>query len=575
MSSEHDYSLSTKILAGILSPWFAFTLVFGVLCFFYIVVWKPRLHHAYPSWPKSPGIYLSLPYKRRKAFKNDPIGELNRIRNHLPAPVFWTDIVPAYKTLTIVNSDALIVQFLSSEHKEELSWDAATRYAWNHLFKEDSPFGRSASFNEACRLCLAAGFSKTRTTMSSALNRMILNSLASLMEPFGNGNLHDIVDRIVSTALLTIFIGDTPASLAQPYDELCRRLRDDRQDSKAEARLAEQLRTELDHAVQSRLADPELSANDDYLGFILSDQSRAQGMSPLPSHATLQEAAPGAPSVESSSDNAEQLDAFTKTNAVKNLPDHLLSALLQTRMLVTTCIFWKLYSAATQHSTVGPDPLLLVRQATEETLLGSTVIPKDAFVAICTAGELQEPSDRDTGSHGRLSRNQSSTELASLPTAYSSGNLSDLTTNDTLTLPNSASFSSFSPLLRGPGDRRGSQSSSFNAKGEPERQNLLASYRSRQGTWQRHYPQGHLISLMVGSISNALSQQLIITGSGEVKAIYNGASSLFLPQPSLAVAVIKGTSPVLQAPVSFYSASRSNSTYLVPDKSAIIRETAE
>lgn len=486
------------------------------------------------------------------------------------ASVFWTDVVPDYKILTLVNSDTLIVQFLSTEQKEEMSWDAATRHAWNHLFSKASPFGRSAAYHEACRFCLSTGFSRSHMTLSSPMHQAIQRGIDSELASFRGGHLADIVDKIVSRTLLTIFLGPEASSLNSTFDDLCNRLMSGKHDTKLEARLAHRLLCEIDGLVQARLADPEHSANDDYLNFILSDQSRAM----LTSSSATAPVSEGRNSAESASDATTRPDPASKADAVKNLPDHFLTALLQTRMLVATCVFWKIYSATTSHSTVGPDPLLLVRQASEETLLGSIVIPKNAFVAICPLGELNE-HERGMSSRGYFSRNQSSTELTELSTAYSAANLSDLGSHDGSTLPHSISFGSFSPLLHGA--RRPSQSSAYTPKPEQERQTLLGSYRSKQGTWQRHYPQGHLISLMVGSISNALSQQLIITGSSEAKAVYGDASSLYLPQAAEPISVIKGSPQVLQAPVSFYSASRSNSTFLHPSSktTAAITEALE
>ena len=116
--SEHkqDYGLPSRILAAFLSPWFL--LVFSAIALLatYFLYYRPRLIHSYRSYPRSPRIYLTVPWGRRRHFRRDPIDFLRRARAELATSnIYWTDAIPDYGMTTLVTSDPLIYQYLATD----------------------------------------------------------------------------------------------------------------------------------------------------------------------------------------------------------------------------------------------------------------------------------------------------------------------------------------------------------------------------------------------------------------------------------------------------------------------------
>lgn len=469
-----------------------------------------------------------------------------------------------YKTLTLVTSDStLILQFLSTDSHDALSWDGAVREVWTDMFEKTSPFGRKYKFYEASKLCLVNAFSRSKTAINSNYDQLISAQANAFIGDQVQNDLYELVDGIVSRSLLQIFFGSSySAQLLAAFDTLAASLRQNvssKDKNKIEnARLS--FKAIVQQILQERVDDTEQFADGgDYLQWLITHTPSCPTDSIVTSpnastvdfrthYTNVSAAMPMQNSTMSSeSSAAEEITAEEKQRrdsyVKKDVPDHLLATLLQTRLLSTVCVFWHIYSYFRTDNQIPPDPLLLVRRSRKEVLIGSTVIPKSTFVAISPV--LERAIARHTAylptPH---SPSRSLTELSSFSAIDSITDLSEaaLPHDSPHRYPppshnNQQSTSSFSPLLRN--QKHLSQvSSSLSDIKDSEPHATEAMFKSKKGSWVRHYAQGHLISLMVGSISSVICPRFTLSEPNTVKPVFGSARALWLPFPSSRVSLI-------------------------------------
>lgn len=619
-SHKQDYGLPSRILAAFLSPWFLLVAAGVALLTSYYVYYKPRLIHSYKSWPRSPRIYLTFPWSRRRQFRREPIDCLRQARAEMVmSNIYWTDVVRDYGMTTMVTNDALIYQFLATDMKDSLSWDLALRHVWDDLFEKGSPFGKRGQFYYASRWCTINGFSKDKTSLTSRYSNVIETEAARQLADWQGGDLFELADRITAKALMSIVFGHSAHNgrLASILDSLSEGLirEKGRGSRRTNVQLTREFRQAVRAIIQERMADAEGDiGSDDYLRWLLTNSSNV----PAGSHADQYASRPSSPSNQGSTrpstsnhsngsasgsgHHAEHGEP--EAHLMRDLPDHLLVLMLQTRLLCVVGIVWSVYSSATLENSISPDPLLLVRQARKEVLLGSTIIPEKAFVAISPVMERTESSyepsqmsskpDSATFFNNGVKRDYSSTtELSNLSAMNSSVDLASdggYTDGSAFAAAHSRSNSSLSPLLMHHGQLSAGQttpqlvsnargqfgSRCFSMAGSTELSELdprdhesrsaenvpvqdERHFKSKRGSWVRRYPQGHLMSLLVGSVSNLLSVSITVTGSADIRPRYADGRALWLPFPSAQISAIKAPGSgkslgrVAKPPASLYS----------------------
>ena len=559
-SHDDSYGTPSKILAALLSPWVIILLLVIALAILHQIYYKPRLVHGYGSVPKSPAIFIVPPIYRRRQFRKDPLQWLMHAKALLPsASVFWSDVIQDYgKPVTIVSDPALISQFLGTEKGDSLSWDAPLRIAWDVVLGNSSDFGRRAQFHEAAIMCLTKGFEAHKTAVNSHFHSIVQAETNRYVSGFEQGDVKLLIDQIVLGALADIVFGvGSEHELSQVFGELRDCLESHVQGTKRLKHLGERGRDLLRQEISRRIHDPEsYISNQDYLQWMLSFPTSSRFSNTVHSSAEAVNTSASEPPLTTvagvSDGNAASPCSTTRNEALtQSLPDHLLPFFLQTHLLVSTCILWSLYSSATPGRYQTPDPLLLVRQTRKDILLGSTIIPKNSYIGLSPPLERVLNVKIDSSAQFGMS-------LVDLQA--NQDNFDDNTIAST-GLVVSQSTSSFSPLLR---DVRQSSRASDRCSTDPDTAILQEDkHKSKRGSWVRRYPQGHLISLLVGSISNSLDATLILTSSDDVKVEYGNAMSLWLPKPSEPIMALKARKDLTSPPASLYSYSRSSSAVFI------------
>lgn len=543
-SRTSNYGVPSRVLAALLSPWVVILFAIGVFGILYYFYYRPRLYYSYRAFP-SPHVYYLPPYHRRRKFRKNPIAYLSKAKEAgNTTNIFWTDVVKGYdrKTISIVTEETLILQFISREDRDSLSWDAPLRSAWANLFDNHSSFG-STSFWNASKYCLTNGFSPLRTSVGSP-NAQIVNDVAhSALADFREGNLSELVGAIVSRALLQIFLGSSVTHRILDLNrEILSMLQSEKPRRKKMRLYKTELVTALQHIIQERLDDIEKYADtSDYLQWVI----RARYLSELDfSSPDLHKGITPSDHTRAGSETAteDSLDETSKQQREErlkqDLPDHIIATFLQTHLLITSCIIWAIYSELTIDHQFLPDPLLLVRKTRKESLLGNVIIPKDCYVAISPILQRNGKPLGDTSYPPERKRQPSVTELSTLSAVNSVTDLTDPSHDGSIfTLRNSPSTGSFSPLLR---ETKYSTSTSLNDLSETSNKpNIESLHKSRKGSWVRRHPQGHLISLIVGSVANTLSRSLALTGTATVEQKYGSARMMWLPFPSAPIYITK------------------------------------
>lgn len=571
-----NQNTATRVLAGVLSPWAIIGVGVCILGILYHFYYKPRLFYSYSSYPQSPKIYFLPPFSRRRNFLKHPIEYLSNARRSLyTSGVFWTDVISGYdrKTVSIVSESSLIFQFLMIDDRDNLSWDAPLRSAWKPLFKSTSAFGQSGSFYNSSRYCLIHGFSLARTSAASVNSQILLAHTEEALANFVEGDLYGLVDSIVFKALFQIFFGPSVSTdLESTLRQVLMSISSKKWKVSDVKRLGNQFHDIMQDIIQTRSDDLEQNAEaGDYLQWLLRMRTTLDADTSIPKtpntfltgdNTDNHEQETSDSSTQDSQDASKQRrDTFPK----EEISDHLLSTFIQTHLLATTCITWAVYSSATLGNNITPDPLLLVRQTRKEILLGSTIIPKFCYVAVSPVLERTKLNTGYINGSTESKREMSSTELSTLSAMNSVTDLNEHSLQDIYQASNHQSTGSFSPLLR---SKRYSSNPSMNDLSEiGTRNNAESNFKSKKGSWIRRYPQGHLISLVVGSVSNSLTTNLAVTGSASIEPTYGSARTMWLPFPSSSISVLKAPSGK-RPPTSLFNSSRNGSvSYLAkPNK---------
>lgn len=542
---DSNYGTPSKVLAAVLSPWVIILLALAVLAILYRLYYKPRLHHGYRSFP-NPQIFFLPPHFRRRKFRDDPLAFLNTAeRADSSSSLFWTDAITGYnaKTVTVVTDNDLILQFLSSDNRDSLSWDAPLRSAWEFLFENDSTFGESSLWTFS-RYCLVNGFSPQRTSMVSPFCHTIEEHTSRILHNFVEGDLCQLVESVVSRSLMQILLGSSLTD--RMYDigqQILTALQAAHTSQSSVRRLTNEFVSLVRRTIDDRLEDVERYAdNGDYLQWVI----KIHGSSELQTEVS---GSPKFPASEASGPSSNDSTADSPAGARKDcekerthrlkraIPDHILVTFLQTHLLVKSCVIWATYSNLTMGNQTSPDPLLLVRKSRKETLLGSTIIPKDCYVAISPVLQKMESDTRHSSGVTEYKRTRSTTELSTLSAFNSVVDLDDLSHDrPTFNFHDSPSTGSFSALLR---DTRTTNTSSNNLSEMGSKTNLESLHKNRTGAWVRRYPQGHLISLITGSVTDRFKRSLALLDGSPIKPEYGPAKLLWLPFPSLQIRVTK------------------------------------
>lgn len=529
---DTNYGTPSRILAAVLSPWVLIVLGFAIVMALYLLYYRPRLFFGYSSYPASPAIFCTPPFRRRQRFTKDPTGFLTKAKNSFGDPsIFWTDAIPLpdAKIISIICEDRLISHFLGVDAGDSLSWDEPVRSAWEPLFDTKSSFGKCRKFCNASRYSLIHGFSPLRTSDTSENSQVIRCHVEAAMArgSIDEQDLFSMLGQITSRSILEIMFGSRVSNEAQEaFSIICTLIESSdsvrsRTSVKRLNMAAQRFRKEVSRLIEIRNADHEMyTGGGDYLQWLLRGNYSTE-----PAHKTNQQF-----NVNEHSDSTATSDTTRNSSqncAQADIPDHLLAIMLQTYLLVSVCTLWTYIGKSKADRSLTPDPLLLVRKARKEFLFGSHIVPRDCLVAISPV--LEKASDnRQEASAALLSQdNDSATELGTLRGMNSMHDLggSEITM---FSAHRSYSADGLSPLLY---NTRFSSMVSMNNMNESTKHVPGPDFRSKTGSWVRRYPQGHLISLMVGVMVPIVTENFIICDPTNTTRRYGSAAQLWLPFP--------------------------------------------
>ncbi|KAG4302235.1 hypothetical protein PCK1_001507 [Pneumocystis canis] len=400
MFSDNVYNVSSKIIAIIASPWIVILIALVFISSLYLFYYRPRLHFPYPSYPSSPIIYFSPPWKRIRDFNCNPIQYLlTAVSKTSHSGMIWIDVVKPYTCLSIILSfeSYAVNQFLLTD-ESVLSWDAALRQNWQHIFKDSKKtnkmdnFGHCSRFSKASNLCLARAFSFSRTNIGGYYYSCIASEVqVALSQNISNSiDLKGFIDDIVGRALLSIFFG----SYESDYEHILQLTKIIHKslekscsyDSRA-LRAKNELVKVISNLLIKRSNDPETYSNDfDYVQWLLTHGSRNE----LSIGSTV---------------FCDSLFNFSNNNSVNienqrkknqnfleilkiDIPVHLLVSVLSTWIICTNSILWVIvnqYRVIEKEAPFDPNPLFLVRRARKDILIGKFLVPKNTYLSVCSS----------------------------------------------------------------------------------------------------------------------------------------------------------------------------------------------
>ncbi|KAG4302210.1 hypothetical protein PCK1_001482 [Pneumocystis canis] len=401
MFSNNVYNVSSKIIAIIASPWIVILIALVFIFSLYLFYYRPRLHYPYPSYPSSPIIYFSPPWKRIRDFNRNPIQYLlTAISETSHSGMIWIDVVKPYTCLSIILSfeSHIVNQFLLTD-ESVLSWDAALRQNWQHIFKDSKKinkmdnFGRCSRFSKASNLCLARAFSFSRTNIGGYYYSCIASEAqVALSQNISNPiDLKGFIDDIVGRSLLSIFFG----SYESDYEHILRLTRIIHKslekscsyDSRALKAKNEFVKV-ISKLLIKRSNDPETYSNDsDYVQWLLTHGSKNElsvGSTVFCDSLFNVENNNSSVNIENQQKKNQNFLEILKID----IPLHLLVSVLSTWIICTNSILWVIvnqYRVIEKEVPFDPNPLFLVRRARKDILIGKFLVPKNTYLSVCSS----------------------------------------------------------------------------------------------------------------------------------------------------------------------------------------------
>ncbi|EMR08154.1 hypothetical protein PNEG_03591 [Pneumocystis murina B123] len=557
MLSDDVYNVSTKVISIIVSPWIIILISSMFIFSLYVFYYRPRLYYSYPSYPSSPAIYFLPPWKRIRDFNRNPIQYLLTAVSKTPhSGIIWIDVVKPYTCLSIILSLEPFMgsQFLSIG-ESVLSWDAALRRNWSHIFKDSKDlnnmdsFGRHSRFSKASNFCLSQAFSPCRTNIGGYYYSCIASeTLVALSQNTSDSvDLKGFIDNIVIRALISIFFG----SYESDYEHILRLTctihksleKSHSYDSNALKAKNEFVKV-ISRLLVKRTNDPETYSNgSDYVQWLLTYRSESElSIDSTMFHASLFDFS------DNNDINIENQKSQSFSKILKvDIPIHLLVSLLSTWIICTNTILWVIvnqYRISEKEVPFDPNPLFLVRRAQKDILIGKFLVPKNTYLSVCSSVSSLSSFFMNRYVSQRFSVNSSEIDLRcqSLDKLkminsinQSQGNISLFSQNNGDSVPESSSsstnfFQSRETTISNSASESNLSVSNLRYISAP----LKYHQNFNRGIKNRIYPHQHLIRLIITTVLNHVASAVVIKDkiTNEKLNVYYTARHLWFPIPS-------------------------------------------
>ncbi|KAG4303772.1 hypothetical protein PORY_002824 [Pneumocystis oryctolagi] len=557
MFSDNVYNVSSKVVAVVTSPWIVILIALVFICSLYVFYYRPRLYYPYPSYPLSPTIYFLPPWKRIRDFNRNPIQYLLTAISRTSHPsMIWIDVVKPYTCLSIILRLESYAenQFLLTD-ESVLSWDAALRQNWCHIFKNSKSirnmdnFGRSSRFSKASNLCLSRAFSFSRTNIGGYYYSCIASEarVALSQNTSDSIDLRNFINNIVIRALLSIFFG----SYESDYEHILRLTntihkslgKSHSYDSNALKAKNEFVKV-ISKILIKRSSDPETYSNGfDYVQWLLTHGLNSElSVGSMVYRDKILGSSGNNGSVNAG--NEQKSKNFSKILEV-DIPVHLLVSVLSTWIICTNAILWVIvnqYRISEKEIPFDPNPLFLVRRARKDILIGKFLVPKNTYLSICSSVSSLSSffmskfvsSQISVNSSGNNLRNQSLDELRTKTSInHSQGNISFFLKKNNDSIAESSSSST--------NCHRSQETIISNSMSESSLSTLDIGYTAlpldqhnfSNGIRDRTYPHQHLIRLIITTVLNHIASAVVINKIASEKLnVFYTARHLWFPIPS-------------------------------------------
>ncbi|KAG5518824.1 hypothetical protein PMAC_002354 [Pneumocystis sp. 'macacae'] len=556
MLSNNAYDTSSKVIAVVASPWIIILIALVFIFSLYVLYYRPRLYYPYPSYPSSPTIYFLPPWKRIRDFNRNPIQYLlTAVSKTSHLGMIWIDVVKPYTCLSIILPLESCVgnQFLLTD-ESVLSWDAALRQNWHHIFKDSKQmdnidnFGRRSRFSKASNLCLARAFSASRTNIGGYYYSCIISeALVALSHNTSNSiDLKRFIDDIVSRALLSIFFGSYESDyehILQLISTIHKSLEKSHSYDSSALKAKNEFIKVISNLLIKRCDDSETYINGlDYVQWLLTHGSENElSIGSTMVHDNLFNFLNNHTIINIDDQKKESLFEILKVD----IPVHLLVSLLSTWIICTNTILWMIvnkYRVSEKEAPFDPNPLFLVRRARKDVLIGKFLVPKNTYLSVCSSVSNLSNFFMNKSVSSQLSVNseiylkrQSLDKLAMrTSTNHSQGNVSFFFQKNKDSIIESSNSSTNCHYSQETIVSNSISESTFSASDIGYITPPLERFQNFNGIKDRIYPHQHLIKLIITTVLNHISSAVVINNkiAFEKLTVFYTARHLWFPVPS-------------------------------------------
>lgn len=559
MISDNVYNVSNRVISIIVSPWIIILVSLVFIFSLYVLYYRPRLYYPYPSYPSSPSIYFLPPWKRIRDFNQNPIQYLLTAVSKISHPgIIWIDVVKPYTCLSIILSLESFMgsQFLS-KGESVLSWDAALRRNWSHIFKDSKrlgcidSFGRCSHFSKASNLCLARAFSPSRTNIGGYYYSCIASEAqVALNQNTSNSiDLKRFIDNIVSRALLSIFFGSYESDyehILQLTSIIHKSLEKSHSYDSNALKAKNEFVKVISNLLIKRSNDPETYSNGfDYVQWLLTHGPENElSINSAMFHARLFDLSNNNSSINIG--NKQKNQKFSKILEL-DIPIHLLVSVLSTWIICTNTILWVIinqYRISEKEVPFDPNPLFLVRRARKDILIGKFLVPKDTYLSVCSSVSGLSSffmskyfSSQISISNSEVDSKSHSTDKLEMRTSmnHGQGNISLFSQNNGDSILESLNSSTNCFQLQETTISNSTSESNLSAPNIEYTKLLLEQQQNfDKGINDRIYPHQHLIRLVITTVLNHITSSVVINNkiAREKLNVFYTARHLWLPIPS-------------------------------------------
>ncbi|KTW29643.1 uncharacterized protein T551_02259 [Pneumocystis jirovecii RU7] len=557
MLPNNVYDTSSKVIAVVASPWVVILIALVFIFSLYVFYYRPRLYYPYPSYPSSPAIYFLPPWKRIRDFNRNPIQYLlTAVSKTSHLGMIWIDVVKPYTCLSIILPLESCVgnQFLLTD-ESVLSWDAALRQNWRHIFKDSKQmgkidnFGRRSRFSKASNLCLAHAFSPSRTNIGGHYYSCIASeALVALSHNASNSiDLRRFIDSIVSRALLSIFFGSYESDyehILQLINTIHKSLEKSHSyDSNALKAKNEFIKVISDLLIK-RSGDSETYINSfDYVQWLLTRGSENElSIDFAMLHDNLFNFSNNHSIINIEDQKKECLFEILKVD----IPVHLLVSLLSTWIICTNTILWMIvnrYRISEKEAPFDPNPLFLVRRARKDILIGKFLVPKNTYLSVCSSVSnlsnffMSKSVSSQFFVNSEVNLKHQSLDKLAMRTSmnHSQRNISFSFQKNKDSIIESSNSSTNCHYSQETIVSNSISESTFSTSDIGYITPSLEHFQNfNNGTKDRIYPHQHLIRLIITTVSNHIASAVVINNkfAFEKLSVFYTARHLWFPIPS-------------------------------------------